>query len=54
MIVVRTPLRVSFVGGGSDIKQFYRRKTGAVVSTAIDKFGSSAYNIHGKHTGREE
>ena len=38
MIVVKTPLRMSFVGGGSDLPAFYRRFGGAVVSTAIDKF----------------
>jgi len=38
MIVVRTPLRLSFVGGGSDIKAFYSRHNGRVISSAIDKF----------------
>lgn len=38
MIVVRTPLRVSFLGGGSDFSDFYLQHGGAVLSTAIDKF----------------
>jgi D-glycero-alpha-D-manno-heptose-7-phosphate kinase len=38
MIISKTPLRMSFVGGGSDLPVFYRRFGGAVVSTAIDKF----------------
>jgi len=38
MIISRTPLRMSFVGGGSDLPSFYRKFGGAVVSTAIDKF----------------
>jgi D-glycero-alpha-D-manno-heptose-7-phosphate kinase len=38
MIVSRTPMRMSFVGGGSDLPSFYRRFGGAVVSTAIDKY----------------
>ena len=38
MIVVKTPLRISFVGGGSDLKAFYSHCPGAVVCTAIDKF----------------
>jgi D-glycero-alpha-D-manno-heptose-7-phosphate kinase len=38
MIISRTPLRMSFVGGGSDLPVFYRKCPGAVVSTAIDKF----------------
>jgi D-glycero-alpha-D-manno-heptose-7-phosphate kinase len=37
MIVVRTPFRISFAGGGSDLPGFYRRNFGAVVSTTIDK-----------------
>lgn len=38
MIIVRTPLRISFVGGGSDIAAFYRKSQGRVMSSAIDKF----------------
>ena len=38
MIVVKTPLRISFVGGGSDLKAFYTHYPGQVVCTAIDKF----------------
>lgn len=38
MIIVRTPLRLSFVGGGSDLKAFYSQQDGMVVSSAIDKF----------------
>ena len=37
MIVSKTPLRMSFVGGGSDLPAFYREEAGAVVSTSIDK-----------------
>ncbi len=38
MIISRTPFRISFVGGGTDLSAFYRRQAGAVVSTAIDKY----------------
>ena len=38
MIISRTPLRVSFVGGGSDLEDFYRHEPGAVVTTAIRKY----------------
>jgi len=38
MIIVRTPLRISFVGGGSDMKAYYSKNDGKVVSTAIDKY----------------
>lgn len=38
MIISRTPLRISFAGGGSDLPAYYRHEPGAVVSTAIDKY----------------
>jgi D-glycero-alpha-D-manno-heptose-7-phosphate kinase len=38
MIITQTPLRISFVGGGTDIPEFYTKHGGAVVSTAIDKY----------------
>lgn len=37
MIVVQTPLRVSFLGGGTDFEDFYKKHGGAVLTTAIDK-----------------
>jgi len=44
MIISRTPLRISFVGGGSDISSFYHTHEGGVVSTAIDKYVYIAVN----------
>lgn len=38
MIITRTPLRVSLVGGGTDMPGFFTRRYGAVVSFAIDKY----------------
>jgi len=38
MIIVQTPLRVSFLGGGTDFEDFYLNYGGAVLSTAIDKY----------------
>jgi len=39
MILSRTPFRVSFVGGGTDLREFYAKcGYGAVVSTAIQKY----------------
>lgn len=37
MIITRTPLRISFCGGGSDLPDFYRKHGGCVISTTIDK-----------------
>lgn len=38
MVISQTPLRISLVGGGTDLKSFYHVEDGAVVSTAIDKY----------------
>lgn len=38
MIISRTPLRMSFVGGGSDLPVYYQKHGGAVLSTAVDKY----------------
>ncbi|MGA9461943.1 MAG: galactokinase [Terracidiphilus sp.] len=38
MIISKTPLRMSFVGGGSDLPAYYREEAGAVLSTSIDKY----------------
>jgi D-glycero-alpha-D-manno-heptose-7-phosphate kinase len=38
MIVSKTPLRMSYVGGGSDLPVFYREELGAVLSTAINRY----------------
>jgi D-glycero-alpha-D-manno-heptose-7-phosphate kinase len=38
MIISRTPLRVSFVGGGSDLPAFYRQHNGAVLSMSVKKY----------------
>ena len=37
MIITRTPLRISFFGGGTDYPAWYRRHGGSVLSTTIDK-----------------
>jgi D-glycero-alpha-D-manno-heptose-7-phosphate kinase len=38
MIISKTPCRLSFAGGGSDIASYYREHGGAVVSVTIDKY----------------
>ena len=38
MIITRTPFRISFVGGGSDLPSFYHYHEGAVISTTINKY----------------
>lgn len=38
MIISKTPMRMSFAGGGSDLRAYYQYNHGAVVSTAINKY----------------
>lgn len=38
MIITRTPLRISFFGGGTDIPAYYEKHGGEVLSTTIDKY----------------
>lgn len=38
MIISRTPFRISFMGGGTDLAAFYQEEEGVVVSTTISKY----------------
>ncbi len=38
MIITKTPFRMSFFGGGTDIPDFFRENGGAVLSTTFDKY----------------
>ncbi len=38
MIITKTPFRISFCGGGSDVADFYREYGGCVLSTSINKY----------------
>jgi len=38
VVITQTPLRVSLVGGGTDVIDYYRQRAGLVVSSAIDKY----------------
>lgn len=38
MIITKTPFRMSFFGGGTDMPQFFREHGGAVLSTTFDKY----------------
>src|SRR5215212_188448 len=38
LVVTRTPLRISFAGGGTDLPSFYNIDGGAVLSAAVDKY----------------
>lgn len=46
MIITQTPLRISFLGGGTDYPEYFLRHGGAVLGTAVDKsayFGMSHF-----------
>jgi D-glycero-alpha-D-manno-heptose-7-phosphate kinase len=38
LIIVQTPLRISFFGGGTDFPSFFQEEGGCVLSSAIDKY----------------
>jgi D-glycero-alpha-D-manno-heptose-7-phosphate kinase len=38
MLIARSPVRISFGGGGTDLPAYYEQFGGAVLSTAIDKY----------------
>lgn len=38
MIITKTPFRMSFFGGGTDMENFFRENGGAVISTTFDKY----------------
>lgn len=38
MIITRTPFRMSFFGGGTDMEEYFKKNNGAVLSTTIDKY----------------
>jgi len=38
MIITRTPFRMSFFGGGTDMRDFFTEHGGAVISTTFDKY----------------
>ncbi len=38
MLIIRTPFRISFFGGGTDFSEYYRNYGGCVLSTTINKY----------------
>ena len=47
MLIVRSPVRISFGGGGTDLPAYYQQNGGAVLSTAINKY---FYTVLGTRT----
>lgn len=48
IVVTRTPLRISFFGGGTDIDYFYKKTIGEVFSTTINKYIYVTVKDHGE------
>jgi D-glycero-alpha-D-manno-heptose-7-phosphate kinase len=44
MIITKTPFRMSFLGGGTDMPEFFNKYEGAVLSTTFDKY--CYVNVH--------
>ena len=38
MIITRTPFRISFIGGGTDFKNYFKKYGGKVITTSINKY----------------
>ena len=38
VVITKTPLRVSFIGGGTDMPYFYKKNSGATISCAINRY----------------
>ena len=49
MIITRTPLRISFLGGGTDYPEYFLKHGGAVLGTAVDK--SAYFNVSRFYSG---
>lgn len=47
LVVTRTPVRVSFAGGGTDLPEYYRTDYGAVLSTTIQQYVYVTVKRHG-------
>jgi D-glycero-alpha-D-manno-heptose-7-phosphate kinase len=48
LVLTRTPLRVSFAGGGTDLPDFYNVEAGAVLSASVDKYVYVTVKRHSK------
>jgi D-glycero-alpha-D-manno-heptose-7-phosphate kinase len=53
MVTTRTPLRISFAGGGTDLPDYYQRHYGAVCSTAINQYIYVTLKRHGDLFGEK-
>ena len=45
MVITKTPFRMSFFGGGTDIENYFKENKGAVLSTTFDKYRSEERRV---------
>jgi D-glycero-alpha-D-manno-heptose-7-phosphate kinase len=50
MLIVRSPVRISFGGGGTDLPAYYQQYGGAVLSTAINKYFYTVLGTRADHS----
>lgn len=50
MLIVRSPVRISFGGGGTDLPAYYQQYGGAVLSTAINKYFYTVLGTRSDHS----
>lgn len=48
IVITKTPLRISFFGGGTDFRQFFKNKKGITISTSINKYIYVIAKRHGE------
>ena len=48
-VITKTPLRVSFLGGGTDLEYFYKKYGGSVISAAINRYVYVTVKRHKDH-----
>jgi D-glycero-alpha-D-manno-heptose-7-phosphate kinase len=46
VLIVRAPVRISFCGGGTDLESYYKKYTGMVISTTIDRYFYVFLNVN--------
>ena len=49
IVISKTPLRVSFVGGGTDMPYFFKRYSGSTISCAINRYIYVTVKFHNNY-----
>jgi D-glycero-alpha-D-manno-heptose-7-phosphate kinase len=50
IVITRTPLRISFIGGGTDMPYFYKKNNGATISCAINYYIYVTVKFHNNYS----